>query len=331
MLQYTDEQQRAVLANRRNWNASQTALATTIGNDSMLGNAAPLPKDVWGSWDREGVAIQRDLQPIFNDLAASLSMPMAIGKLVHHFQTISDSGGANVSLDGRSKNRADQPVYAYHGTPIPIIDDSFSYGWRQVEAARTEGFNLDAAGRANSQRKIAEKAESAVLDGYTGIEVNGAQSYGLRAQPKRSTRTTGQALISATGVEWLADIVATLKLLHAKNFKVPATLYVNFDDWFYAQSTDFKANGDKTIAQRVLEVAGVGQVIPADSIAAGEIIAVVKRREVIQILNSMPMTTRALFRANPEDDYNFNVMMAAAVEIKFDAENNCGVAHSTLA
>jgi len=112
---------------------------------------------------------------------------------------------------------------------------------------------------------VAEKAESAVLNGYAGIEVNGEQSYGLRTHPKRSTRTTAQALITATGVEWVANVVATLKLLHAKNFKVPATLYVNFDDWFYANSTDFKANGDKTIAQRVLEIANLGQVIPADS------------------------------------------------------------------
>ena len=331
MLTYSPEQQRAVIANRRNWNASQTALATTIGNDVMVGNAAPLPKDVWGAWDREGVEIQRDMQPVFNDLAASLSMPMPIGKLVHYFQTISDSGTVNVSLDGRSRARTDQPVYAYHGTPLPIIDSTFSYGWRQVEAARSEGFNLDAAGRANSQRRIAEMAELAALDGYSDIVVNGQASYGLRTHPKRSTRTTGQALNGATGDEWVADVVATLKLLHAKNYKVPATLYVNFDDWFYAQSTDFKANGDKTIAQRVREIAGVANVVPGDSVAAGEIIAVVKRRDVVQVLNGMPMTTRAQFRANPEDDYNFAVLMAAAVEIKFDAEDNCGIAHSSLA
>jgi hypothetical protein len=42
------------------------------------------------------------------------------------------------------------------------------------------------------------------------------------------------------------------------------------------------------------------------------------------------MTTRAQFRANPEDDYNFVTMAAASVEIKFDAEQNCGVAVSTI-
>jgi hypothetical protein len=56
-------------------------------------------------------------------------------------------------------------------------------------------------------------------------------------------------------------------------------------------------------------------------------IAVVKRREVLQVLNGMPITTRQLFRANPEDDYNFKVMAASALEIKFDANDKCGVAH----
>mgnify|MGYP000041199719 CR=1 FL=1 len=330
MLRFTEQQQAAILANRRNWNAAQTVMNAGINGDVMLGNASPLPKDVWGAWDREGVEIQRDLQPVFNDLAASLSMPMPIGKLVHYFQTISDSGTVNISLDGRSKARTDQPTFEYHGTPLPIIDSTFSYGWRQVEGARTEGFNLDPAGRANGQRRIAETLESAALDGYDRISVNGQVSYGLRTHPKRSTRTTGQALNGATGAEWVAEIVATLKLLHAKNYKVPATLYVNFDDWFYAESTDFKAESDKTIAQRVREVAGVGQIVAGDSVAAGEIIAVVKRRDVVQVLNGMPMTTRAQFRANPEDDYNFAVLAAAAVEIKFDAENNCGIAHSSL-
>jgi len=46
------------------------------------------------------------------------------------------------------------------------------------------------------------------------------------------------------------------------------------------------------------------------------------------VLNGMPMSFRAKFRANPEDDYVFQVLAAAALEIKFDAEGNSGVAHS---
>jgi len=329
MLRFTDEQQAFVLANRRQFNASQIAMAENHGQ-TLVGNALPLPKDVWGLWDREAVEVQRTTLRVFNDLSTSVSRPMPIGKLVHHFQTVSDSGSVNVSLDGRSKGRTDQPVFAYHGTPLPIIDSPFSYGWRQVAAASTEGFQLDAAGRMNSMRKIAEKAESLMLNGDTDIVVGADPLYGLRTHPRRNTRTTAQALNGATGAQWLATITATLKLLHDDNFKSPATIYLNFDDWFYATSTEFTAGYPKTIAQRVLELGGLRDVIDADSINPGEVIAVVKDRRVLQVLNGMPMTTRAQFRANPEDDYNFVTMAAVALEIRFDANQNCGVAVSSL-
>ena len=330
MLRFTDEQQAFVLANRRQFNASQIAMAENHGQ-TLIGNALPLPKDVWGLWDREAVEVQRTTLRVFNDLSSSVSRPMPIGKLVHHFQTVSDSGSVNVSLDGRSKGRTDQPVFAYHGTPLPIIDSPFSYGWRQVAAASTEGFQLDAAGRMNSMRKIAEKAESLMLNGDTDIVVGADPLYGLRTHPRRNTRTTAQALNGATGAQWLTTITKTLKLLHDDNFKSPATIYLNFDDWFYATSTEFTAGYPKTIAQRVLELGGLRDVIDADSINPGEVIAVVKDRRVLQVLNGMPMTTRAQFRANPEDDYNFVTMAAVALEIKFDANQNCGVAVSSLA
>ena len=328
MLRFTQEQQAFILANRREFNTRQTALANASGQ-TFLGNALPLPKDVWGMWDREGVAIQRDVLPVFNDLAASVSTPMPIGKLVHHFQTISDSGSVNKSLDGRSKARTDQPVFEYHGTPLPILDSTFSYGWRQVEAARSEGFNLDPAARANAMFKVAEELELQTLNGDSSIVVGGDQLYGLRNHPNRNTRTTGVSLASATGAQWLAEINATLALLHADNFYSPATIYVNWANWRYATSTDYSTSyAGKTIAQRILEDSGVAAIVPASRVPANEIIAVIKDRRNLAILNGMPMTTRAQFRANPEDEYNFVTMAAASLEVKFDADGRTGIAHS---
>lgn len=330
MLRYSTEQQAYLLNNRREFNARQAELASRFNGRPMIGNALPMPKDVWGQWDREGIDVQRQLLTVFNDLAATLATPIPIGKIVHFFQTISDSGQANVSLDGRAKGRTDQATYDYFGTPVPIIDSPFNYGWRQVEAARSEGFQLDSAGRTNSMFKVAQRLENIALDGDSTIIVNGQTLFGLRTHPRRNTRTTGQALNGATGAQWLADVVATLRLLHNDNFKVPAQLYVNFSDWFYANNTEFAAGYPKTIAQRVLESNGVAGVLSSDSILPGQIIALVKDRRVVQVLNAMPMSTRAQFRANPEDDYDFVTMAAAAVEVKFDAEQNCGVAVSSL-
>ncbi|MBA86127.1 MAG: encapsulating for peroxidase [Rhodobacteraceae bacterium] len=328
MLRFTKEQQEILLNNRRAFKARQSAMANAFGT-TMLGNAQTLPKDVWGQWDREAVELQRSVLAVFNTLAATLSKPVPIGKLIHYFQTVSDSGKANISLDGRSKGRTDKPTFDYHGTPLPIINVPFGYGWREVEAAKSEGYNLDSAGRMNAMREVAETLEAAALEGYATITVDGQASYGLRNHPKRNTRATGVALNGATGAQWLAEVTATLKLLHGDNFKVPATIFVNWDDWFYATTTEFTAGYPKTIAQRVLEIGGVREIVPADSVSANELIGVVKDRRVVEILNGMPMATRAQFRADPEDDYDFVTMAAAAAEIKFDAEDNCGIAHSS--
>ena len=329
MLKFTAEQSRHVLSSRAQFNTQQGMIANAYGSGNLIGNALPLPKDMWGTWDHEGIAIQRSTLGVFNDLAASVATPMPIGKLVAYFQTISDSGQANVTLDGRNDGRTDKPTFTYNGTPLPITNSPFSYGWREVEAARSEGFQLDSAGRDNAMRKVAEKLESIVLSGDTSIMVGGAALVGLRTAPQRNTRSTGVTLNAATGAQWLAEFTATLKLLHADNFKTPATIYVNWSDWFYATSTEFTTGYPKTIAQRVLELGGVKEIIPVDSINANEIIALIKDKRTVQLLNGMPMATLPQFRANPQDEYNFLTMAAAALQIRFDAEGKCGIAHSS--
>lgn len=329
MLKFTEEQSRHVLSSRAQFNTQQTMLANAYGSGSLIGNALPLPKDMWGMWDHEGIAIQRSTLGVFNDLAASVATPMPIGKLVAYFQTISDSSQANVTLDGRNDGRTDKPTFNYNGTPLPITNSPFSYGWREVEAARSEGFQLDSAGRDNAMRKVAEKLESIVLSGDANIVVGGAALVGLRTAPQRNTRATGVTLNAATGAQWLSEFTATLKLLHADNFKTPATIYVNWSDWFYATSTEFTTGYPKTIAQRVLELGGIKEIIPVDSINANEIIAIIKDKRTVQLLNGMPMSTLPQFRANPQDEYNFLTMAAAALQIRFDAEGKCGIAHSS--
>lgn len=333
MLRYTPQQQAYVLGNRRQFNEHQKNLGDRHGlvnSTALIGNAMTLPKDVWGEWDREAVQLQRSILAVFSDLAAATQEPMPIGKLVTYFQTISDSGEINTSMDGRSKARTDQPVIDYVGTPLPIIDTGFSYSWRQMAAAETEGFgSLDAAARLNANRRIAEKLENMTLYGYSGIVVGGAASYGLLNHPSRNTRSTGVTLNAATGAQWLAEIVATLKLLHADNFKVPATIYLNWSDWFYAGNAEFTTGYPKTILARIMEIAGIREIIPSDSIPANTIVALVKNREVVSIKNGMPPSTRAKFRANPEDDYDFTVIAAATIQLKYDAAGQMGLAVSS--
>lgn len=293
-------------------------------------NASPLPRDIWATWDTEAIEVSRSELAVFNNLASSVAKPMDLGDLLHYFAQVGDSGEAHVSLDGRSSARTDQPEYSYVGTPLPIIDSTFKFGWRQMRAAQNKGVTLDGAARMNSVRRVAEKLESIALIGDPQIVVGGSQLYGLTNHPKRNTRTTGVTLASATGAQWVSEVVATIKLIHGDNFRNRrVTIYLNWDDWFYAGVTEFTAGYPKKIMDALKEIPGIVEFVPSNSVAANTIIALVKARDVVEVLNGMPITTRAQARQNPEDDYIFKTWAAAAVELKYDSADNIGLAVSS--
>lgn len=338
MLKFTKEQQDLILSQRRNWEINQRRLAemngmpfddkTGIAFNALAGNASTLPRDVWGTWDRDAIEVQRDILAVFNSLS-SLSKPMAIGKLLHYFQTVSDSGEVNISLDGRGKGKTDQPVIEYHGTPLPIIDSEFSFGWRQMLAAQTEGVSLDSAARNNHMRKVAEKLEDLVINGDTSINVSGATIYGLRTAPNRATATHNVDLKSASGAQWVETVTGLIESLHEKNYYSPVTIYLNYSDWFYTTNTDYTAGYPKTIMARLKEIEGVAEFVPASKVPKNELLGICKRSDVFSLLSAMPMTLRPKNRLNPEDDYVFSVLAAAAPEFKHDAEGQAGYVQIT--
>lgn len=341
MLKFTPKQQELIIHSRRRWDFMHRKMAVEngfavndtngaiIAHNELMGNASTLPKDVWGQWDKTSILVQRDEMAVFNDLAASLSRPIPLGKIVTYFRMLSDSGDVNISLDGRGKAKIDAPVISYEGTPVPIIDSELGFGWREMLAAQTEGESLDTDAIMNHQRKIAEKLEDLAINGDVTISIGGATIYGLRTAPFRATGAHTFTLNGATGANWVSAVTAALKALHDKNFRAPATLYLNWNDWFYASSTEYTANYPKKILQAVQEVPGIAAIIPASRVPANEILGIVKRPDVAQVLNGMPMTTRPKVRQNPEDDYIFTVIAAAAVQYKHDAAGQAGYVQFT--
>ncbi|EOC8208166.1 major capsid protein, partial [Klebsiella pneumoniae] len=87
----------------------------------------------------------------------------------------------------------------------------------------------------------------------------------------------------------------------------------------------------KTILSRIMEIPGVAALVPASRVPTDELLGVVKRPDVVQILNGMPMTMRPKARLNPEDDYVFSVLAAAAPQFKHDANGQAGYVQLTKA
>lgn len=314
---------------RKMFNNQAANMAATYGSSSLVGNSLPIPKDAWGMWDREGIEIQRDVLSVFNSLA-EFKKPVPTHKVVHHFMTIGDSGDVNVSIDGTSSAKADSPTLEYYGTPVPILDSVVKIGWRQMAASQAEGYGIDSVGVTNSMRKIAEKLEDMALNGDAKTNVGGGKVYGLRNAPKRATGTHGLTIKESTGAEIAGAFGLIIDKLQDNNYYSPVTVYMNYSDYTYIDRTDFSTQyANMTIRQRILDIEGIKEIVPASKVPANELLGIAKRRDVIEVLSAMPMTTRALTRLNPEDPYSIKVLASMAPEFKFDDNGQAGYVQLT--
>jgi Family of unknown function (DUF6260) len=334
MLRFTTEQELAVNSAREAFNAQQSSEAMRQAVQmAMVGNASAVPIDAWRRIDQRAALIQRDILQVFNKLSAANQTPVSIGDIVSFFPQVSDSGEVHVSMDGRSEGRADAPNVKYSGTPVPIFDSQARFGWRQMAVAQKSPFSLDTVAVGNHQRKVAEKLEDMALNGLSSIVVGGATIYGLRTFPQRNTGTHGLTLVSSTGAQWVAAFKGMVNLLIGDNAFGKVTVFLNFSDWYYAANTEYTANYPKKILTVLLEDQQIAEVVACSKVPANEIIGVadIGMGEWGTVLSAMPLTTRPKARLNPEDDYTFGVLAAAATQFRSDYDGRSTIAHLTTA
>jgi hypothetical protein len=331
MLRFSPEQELAVNQVRERFNSVETAYAATP-DVGLIGNASPIPLDAWRRVDTRARDIQRDVLVIFNRLANASQTPVSIADLVSFYPQISDSGEVQVTMDGRHPIKADAANLKYAGTPVPVFTSHAQWGWRQMETIRKGGGMIDTKTIGNNQRKVAEKLEDMALNGL-GIVHAGMTIYGLRNFPQRNTATHGLTLSAATGAQWVTAFKSMVDQLVGDNAFGKVTVFMNWSDHVYASFTEFAAGYPKTILQRLQEISQIAEIVPASKVPANELIGIADLGSGNwgSVLNAMPMVTRPKNRANPEDDYVFGVMAAAATQFESDYDGRSSIAHLTTA
>lgn len=337
----TNEQQAAVMGWRRAFNARQSRMgeataAAFAGNAAAMefaGNALPIGLDAWRRIDTRAKMLARSRLAVFSALAAASTIPISIADLVNYYPQVSDSNEVVFSLDGRIQAKADQAETKFVGTPVPLVTTTAKMGWRQMEVLRKGGQFLDTTTIANGQRKIIEALEDLVLNGKSSINVGGDTIYGLRNFPQRNTGTHGLTLGSSTGAQWLTAFKQLITLAIGDNNFGRLTVFVNYGDYTYADTTDYSASYSGTILKRLKEIAQIADIIPASSVPANELLGVVDMDggEWGGILQAMPPVTRPKTRHDPEDDYVFTVMAAAAPQFRADYNGQSPFVHTTTA
>jgi hypothetical protein len=331
MLLHTNEQQAAVNQAREIFDNTEEAYGRA-GTGLLVGNSAPIGPEAWRRIDQRVTRVQRNVLSVFDRLARANTTPVGVGDIMSYYPKITDSGEAQVSMDGRSNALQDQANVTFVGTPVPVIDSFIRLGWRQGEVLRKQnGMAIDVESMANAGRRVAEKLEDMALNGLPQIVVQGSPIYGLLNFPDRSTDTHGFTLATATGAQWLTAVGKVITQLEADKAYGKVTLFLNWGDWSYATRTDYTANYPKTIIQRIMELGQVAEIIPASNVPANQLVGIanIDTGEWGSVLSAMAPTSVVKNRANAQDDYVQGHMAMAATQFRSDASAQSQIAHVT--
>ncbi len=330
------EQAHARNSARSYFDRTQSALASTIPADAggLIGNAAPVGLDAWRRIDQRGSLLQRDILAVYNRLARANTTPVDIGELMSFYPKVSDSGRLQVSMDGRMSGLGDQASVTFDGTPVPVFTSAATWGFRQ-NAVMMRGGGLSASDMvAGSQRVVLEALEDMAINGRSTTNVAGRTIHGLLTFPDRTEAATYGAfnLNGATGAQWLTAFSGLILALVGDNSFGRATVFCNYADWTYAGLTDYSTTyGAGKIAQQMLAIQNVAEIIPCGRIPANRLVAVnnVDSGEWGSVLSAMAPTVLPKSRQNPYDDYGMWALAASATQFRSDFNGRSHIAAIT--
>ena len=281
---------RTVLASGR-WATEQVQRAMRYGeqiSSATLRTCDTLRRDEWIYFDttvaEEAALRLSGVADLLENPSLVMNIPNAMGKTLIEVANIGDMEEAVVSMDGLARSDNDAVGFDGDNYPLPITHKDFNIGLRKLESSRSgRGDALDTTQIRVSTRKVAEKLEYMLFRG--GPKFQGHTIYGYTNHPNRNTGSFGTngnwSQAAKTGADMLADLTTAKAGLMADGFDGPYWVYLpaaystEIDD-------DFKASGDKSIRERLLEIDGVTKISISSQLPANNIIVVQATPDVVQ-------------------------------------------------
>lgn len=315
------------------WAGEQLLKALSEGKDlspDSLRTAATLRKDEWVAFDNALVeaAVQR-VQGVGDLISAGLTIPVSnsMGKTVLEYEKVSDMADASVSLDGMVRTENDRVDFGLSSLPLPITHKDFFINLRVLTASRMRGESLDTTQVRIAGRKIAEMQETMLFNG--GKTFGGSTIYGYQTHPNRNTVGFGTngawSAAAKTGENILADLLSMIALSEGDRYYGPWMLYVPRNTSTKLDG-DFKANSDKSIRQRLLEVSGIRGIQVADFLTADNILLVQMTPDVVALVQGEPLQT-VQWDIEGGFGINFKAFQIQVPLIRADIDGHSGIVH----
>lgn len=293
-------------------------------------NDATLLKDEWIRLEK---AVLQAAKPRLRAIKDLRDRNLVLGvdgmrSSILQYQTQSDISDAEVTMDGLRKSAGDRPVYGSTSIPLPIIHKDFSFSLREIQMSRNGIAPLDTTTAQLAGRKVAEVAEKLVLGNYGTYTFAGANVYGYLNFPNVNSASISDWSDSSTVGTTVLNDVLTMKSASKDAYHYgPWVLYVS-DDFSDVMEEDFKAESDKTVRQRLLEVEGIEDVRTLDYLTDSRAVLVEMDPVTIQLIEGMQLRT-VQWPTDGGMRLNFKVMAIWVPQIKADYNDTCGIVVGT--
>lgn len=237
---------------------------------------------------------RRDLVAV-RDLMRGLSKDLSkgIGASTYEFDRVAPVGEATQGMSILDLGEEDLANFTRTAIPVPVTASRFSLDARQRAAGMGMGDSVDIVNIEEHTRSVAEKLEDTLVYGSNvvlgGNSLPGYTNHGSVDTQSFSSGHWNDHTEGAHGAA-LVDVLNMRAGLRDVGFTGPYNLYVspNFDG---SLDDDFKANGDRTLRERLLAVDGVTQVKVLPTLADDHALLVQMTRSVVEYAVGQPITT----------------------------------------
>ena len=291
-------------------------------------NAATLRKDEWKELDQAVMfAAQERLVGVADLYSRNLVYRIGngLGKTVLEYEDISELTAAELTMDAVTPSKRDRPETTLKYLPLPIVHKDFQYNIRTLTASRNGSTPLDTTTATMAARVVAEKIEEMLFAGVSSYAYGGGTIYGYLDHPQANdvTLTANWDASGKTGEQILDDVREMKQASIDSHFYGPWVLYVP-TSYETVLDDDYKAESDKTIRQRILEIAGITEVKVVDKLTADNVILVQMTSDVVRMVEGLPLTTVEWTEGGGMTT-NYKVMTIMVPQIRADQNGNCGV------
>ena len=277
---------------------------------------------------------RRSLNGVSDLISAGLTSSESIETMLVGTENVNEFQAAKRSMNPTAlQNNNTNFLLTY--TPLPITHQSWSIPWRQKGFAYKRSIALS-----ESVRSVAESNESMLFQGAADVlvSVDGVTSapvYGYTNHPNRVTvGISDWSDVATTGITIVAEVIAMVKqafVTNASSRPDSLSLYVGNDVWTRLSEDYSAAKGDNTIKDRIMAIAEIKDVKPAEFMPALDTMLVEMSDRTIQLAIASDIVTIPHQLKSSIDDQVFTTYSAMVPIIRTDRNNRCGLVHGVEA